>query len=60
MSEELKDFFRWLEKDGKKVLQVRRIVSNINNEGQGVFYDEWIDVPIVSNKEEIDEKINQK
>jgi hypothetical protein len=42
----LKDSLRWIERDGKKVLQVLTLVSHLDQNGQGTYEHVWNDVPV--------------
>ena len=54
MSELLRDAIRWIERDGKMVLQIKRYIfhetkkASLLGERQGIYETVWDDVPIVS------------
>ncbi len=44
----LRDSFRWLETEKGKVLQVRHLTFvPQGGTGQGIYEDNWVDVPVV-------------
>ena len=54
----LKDSIRWITRDNKDgktsdlVLQVLMIEGDLDQNGQGIMSEKWIDVPIVNEAEE--------
>ncbi len=53
MLKPLKDYFRWLERDGKIILQVLQAVFiPEGSTGQGHYEETWTDVPVVKEDEQ--------